>query len=79
MLLWLQLAIAILLVVVFGSGLARSADILAEKSGLGQTWVGAILLAGVTSLPEFATGVSAVARLQRTGSSHWRHLGQLPI
>ena len=61
MLLWLQLAIAIILVVVFGAGLAQSADILAEKSGLGQTWVGAILLAGVTSLPEFATGVSAVA------------------
>ena len=60
MLLWLQLAAAILLVVVFGSGLAQSADILAEKSGLGQTWVGTILLAGVTSLPEFATGVSAV-------------------
>ncbi|MGB7414497.1 MAG: hypothetical protein WA902_09840 [Thermosynechococcaceae cyanobacterium] len=62
-LLWLQLAIAVVLVIVFGSGLAKGADVIAEKSGLGRTWVGAILLAGVTSLPELATGMSAVTFL----------------
>jgi len=35
-------------------------DIIAEKTGLGRTWIGVILLATVTSLPELATGVSAV-------------------
>ncbi|PZD73809.1 hypothetical protein C1752_01794 [Acaryochloris thomasi RCC1774] len=62
-LLWLQLAVAIILVIFLGAGLAKSADVIAEKSGLGRTWVGAILLAGVTSLPELATGISAVTIL----------------
>lgn len=48
------------LVVVVGYGLSRYADILAEKTGLGCTWAGAVLLAGATSLPELATGTSAV-------------------
>jgi cation:H+ antiporter len=33
---------------------------LAEKTGMGRTWIGIILLATITSLPEFATGISAV-------------------
>lgn len=56
-----QLLVCVVLVVVVGSRLTRSADVLAEKTGLGRTWVGAVLLAGATSLPELATGVSAVA------------------
>ncbi len=31
------------------------------KTGLGRSWAGAVLLAGATSLPELATGTSAVA------------------
>jgi cation:H+ antiporter len=49
------------LVIVVGTLLWRYADILAEKTGLGRTWAGAVLLAGATSLPELATGTSAVA------------------
>lgn len=49
-----------ILVILVGTWLSQSADILAEKSGLGRTWAGAVLLAGATSLPELATGVSAV-------------------
>ena len=33
---------------------------MAEKTGVGRTWIGLVLLATVTSLPELATGVSAV-------------------
>ncbi len=47
--------------VIVGTWLSRSADILGEKTGLGRSWVGAILLAGATSLPELTTGISAVA------------------
>jgi cation:H+ antiporter len=39
-------------------------DIIAEKTGLSGTWVGIIMLATVTSLPELVTGVSAVALAQ---------------
>jgi cation:H+ antiporter len=37
--------------------------VIAEKTGLGRAWVGAILIAGITSLPELAAGVSAVTWL----------------
>ncbi len=58
--LWIQVIICIALVIVVSSKLSQSADMVAEKSGLGRNWVGAILLAGSTSLPELATGVSAI-------------------
>ncbi|HEY0601850.1 MAG TPA: hypothetical protein VGD58_03010 [Herpetosiphonaceae bacterium] len=54
---WIQFAA---LIVVVGAQLSRYADILAEKTGLGRTWGGGVLLAGATSLPELATGISAV-------------------
>lgn len=47
-------------IVVAGSFLARSADRIAELTGLGRLLVGSILLAGATSLPELAVDVSAV-------------------
>lgn len=60
MLLFIQVILCIVLVIIVGSQLSQGADVLAEKTGLGRTWVGAILLAGATSLPELATGISAV-------------------
>lgn len=47
-------------IAVAGAVLSRSGDVIAEKSGLGRSWVGLVLVATVTSLPELATGVSAV-------------------
>ena len=44
-----------------GFVLSRSADRLAELKGWGRGWVGLALLASVTSLPELASGISAVA------------------
>ena len=35
-------------------------DVIAEKTGLGGTWVGLAMMATVTSLPELVTGLSAV-------------------
>lgn len=43
-----------------GVRVSRYGDVIAEKTGLGGTWIGLILLATVTSLPEMATGASAV-------------------
>jgi len=37
------------IVVAASSVLSRYADVIAEKTGLGRAWVGAILLPGVTS------------------------------
>jgi len=44
-----------------GSKLARYGDVIAEKTGLGGVWIGIILMATATSLPELFTGISAVA------------------
>lgn len=47
-------------IVYSGSRLSRYGDIIAEKTGMGRTWIGIVLMATVTSLPELVTGVSSV-------------------
>jgi cation:H+ antiporter len=49
------------LILFSGTRLARYGDIIAEKSGLGRIWLGLVLMAGVTSLPELVTGLSSVS------------------
>ncbi|MBK6854619.1 MAG: sodium:calcium antiporter [Burkholderiales bacterium] len=60
---WLVLLFAVCTVLIARAGyvLSRSADTLAEAHGWGRNWVGLALLATVTSLPELASGISAVA------------------
>jgi cation:H+ antiporter len=43
-----------------GIRLAKDGDIIAEGTGLGGMWVGVILVAGATSLPELVTDINAV-------------------
>lgn len=62
---WMEFIICAAFIIWTGSLLSKYGDVLAEKTGLGRAWVGAILIAGVTSLPELATGVSAVAWLKQ--------------
>lgn len=60
---WLLLQFALCAVLIARAGyvLSRSADRLATAYGWGRGWVGLALLATVTSLPELASGISAVA------------------
>lgn len=60
MIVWLQLAICLVVIGIAGWRLSRYGDILAEKTGLSASWIGLILLATATSLPELVTGISAV-------------------
>ena len=60
---WLELLVCAVLIFWVGALLSKYGDVIAEKTGLGRAWIGAILIAGVTSLPELASGVSAVAWL----------------
>jgi cation:H+ antiporter len=60
----LQFTVCAALIARAGYLLSRSADALAEAHGWGRGWVGLALLATVTSLPELASGVSAVAWVQ---------------
>lgn len=57
---WLQFAACMLLILAAGVRLTRYGDIIAEKTGMGRTWIGVVLMASVTSLPELITGVSSV-------------------
>lgn len=63
-LLALQFALCAALIARAGYVLSRSADRIGQLTGLSGGWVGLALLATVTSLPELASGVSAVTTLQ---------------
>ena len=56
----LLFAAAGLVVVLAGVHLARFGDAIAQRTRLGGLWIGAVLLAGATSLPELGTDISAV-------------------
>lgn len=57
----LVLAVAIVVVVSAGSSLAKTGDQLAEHTGLGRIFIGALLLAVATSLPELGIDLTAAA------------------
>ncbi len=57
---WLKFLVCLTIIVFFGRKLAIYGDVIAENTRLGGLWVGLILLALVTSLPELFTGISAV-------------------
>lgn len=59
---WLAFLVAALAIFVAGSALARNGAIIGERTGLGHVWVGALLIATATSLPEIATGSAAILR-----------------
>lgn len=60
MLLWLAFIICTSAIVYAGTRLSRYGDVIAEKTGMGRTWIGVVLMATVTSLPELVTGISSV-------------------
>jgi cation:H+ antiporter len=54
------LAACALVVLLSGVRLSRYGDIIAEKTGVGGTWMGVVAMASVTSLPELVNGASAI-------------------
>jgi cation:H+ antiporter len=57
---WLKFAFCVLLIGLAGPVLTQYGDIIARLTGLSRSWIGLMLLATATSLPELFTGVSAV-------------------
>lgn len=57
---WLQFGVCVLLIGAAGPVLCRSADAIAEQTTLSGGWVGLVILASVTSLPELVLGASAI-------------------
>ena len=56
---WLIFLGSAVVIVYAGTKLSQYGDQIAEKTGLGGLWVGVLLMAGATSLPEVFTTVSA--------------------
>lgn len=59
-LIWLEFTLCVAVIGVAGFHLSRYGDAIAALTGLSRNWVGLVLLATVTSLPELVTGLSAV-------------------
>lgn len=57
---WIEFALCAGIIMFAGTKLTFHGDVIADKTGLGRNWVGLVLLATITSLPELITGVSAV-------------------
>jgi cation:H+ antiporter len=57
---WVQFILLAAVIVVAANFLAKYGDVIAIRTGLGGMFVGVLLLAGATSLPEVLTSISAV-------------------
>lgn len=57
---WAKFTICVAVIAVAGPALSRYGDVIARRTGLSRGWVGLVLLATATSLPELFAGVSAV-------------------
>ena len=59
-LVWTAFAAVVAVIGAAGYRMCKAADDIAEISGLSRAWVGLLLLSIATSLPELATGMSAI-------------------
>jgi len=58
--LWLQLIVAAGAILFAATYMAGAADVIAIRTGLGRTFIGVVMLATATSLPELGTGISSI-------------------
>ena len=58
---WLQFAFCVAVITIAGYRLSIYGSVIADRTGMGDTLVGLVLIATVTSLPELITGISAVS------------------
>jgi cation:H+ antiporter len=56
----LGFAVCVAIIIYSGTKLSLYGDKISELTGMGKAWVGLILMASVTSLPELITGISSV-------------------
>ncbi len=62
---WLKFLFCLIVILFAGTKLARYGDAISEKTGLGRIWIGLLLIALVTSMPELVTGISAAALVKQ--------------
>lgn len=57
----LEFAVCAAIIIYSGTKLSFYGNKIAELTGIGKAWIGLVLMASVTSLPELITGISSVA------------------
>ena len=62
-----------------GTFLEKYADIISDRTGLGQAFTGVVLLSTATSLPEVATTITAVALLNNPTLAVYNLLGGVAL
>ena len=72
---WVKFIVCVIVIFISGRKVARYGDVIAEKTGLGGVWIGLILIAALTSLPELFNGVSAVTLVNAPGLTIGNILG----
>lgn len=58
---WLQFCVCAAIIIFAGTRLTKNAAVVAENTGIGTAWAGAIMLPLATSLPELVTTLRAVS------------------
>ena len=58
---WLKFVLCLGIILFAGTKLARFGDAIAEKTKLGRIWIGLVLIAVITTMPELVTSISSVA------------------
>ena len=58
---WFKFILCLAVILFAGTKLAQYGDAIAEKTGLGRIWIGLVLIALITTMPELVTSVSSVA------------------
>jgi len=59
---WLEFLVSTVLIVVAARYLARYGDVISLRTGLGGMFIGTLLMAGATSLPELLTAINAISQ-----------------
>ena len=57
---WVKFILASVLIVIAATQLAKYGDIIAIRTRLGGMFIGVLLMAGATSLPEILTSISSL-------------------
>lgn len=60
LLVWLKFIVCAGIIFFAGKRVAKYGDVIAEKTGLGGLWIGLVLVAICTSLPEIFTGIGSI-------------------
>ncbi|MFW6273640.1 MAG: sodium:calcium antiporter, partial [Halanaerobium sp.] len=56
---WLEFLLMAIIIIITGTYLSRFGDIISDKTGLGHAFIGGVLIAVATSLPELVTSITS--------------------